>query len=121
MKHFTVRKDDTEPPLRALDEIVSTIFRLAEYVLIAGAFVFLAFATENWAVILIAAMLGLALSVLIMSWIAQITFLNWRRASGRASKILLMLLDIGIFLASSWIVITALKAVAKAFETGIGI
>lgn len=103
-----------------LEKFIEVAFRFAEYVLIAGAFIYLAVATKNWAVILIAATIGGALVIYMSMQLWGFTFFYWRGATGK-KKVMLLLLDAGIYLGLSQVLKTAIAAVLKAFESGVGV
>ena len=123
-KYINFKQNDVDPSPEARAQfgaVVDFLFKFAEYTLISGAFLFLAITTNNWAVMLIAGILAVALSAYLVSLVAGLRFFNWRDAPNWWLKGILFCLDALIFFAAFYTLQTAFHAVANTMRTGIGI
>jgi hypothetical protein len=123
-KYLNVRQRDVDPSpeVRAqMNVAVEFCFKFAEYTLIAGVFAFLAIATKHWAVIAIACVLALLLTVHMMTMISGLQFFVWRDAKSWWSKTLLFVLDSALFLGLWWTLLQAFVAVFKTMSGGVAV
>ena len=123
-KYLSIRQRDVDPgpEARALMYVAMEFcFKLAEYALIAGVFLFLAIQTKHWAVIAISLCLTFLLGVYILSLIGGLQFFIWRDAKRWWSKALLFIVDTALFLVLWWTLLEAFKAVYGTMSDGVGI
>jgi hypothetical protein len=121
---FRIQDDGVDPSPEVHNKlriIIAEAFAFAEYVLIAGVFVFVAKQSDSIPAMIVAGFLALLLSVYIMSTIAGFNFFNWRKAETKTKRFIFWSIDTTLFFAVYMITLWALTDIVETLSKGVGI